>query len=148
MISFKRAFFPLMRYSLSPLRKSFLVTLISSLLILYIPSLLSKTRETSQKPIGLRLLVPLKMTSCMVFPCPPLRMFLAFCSPKTHLIASHTLLFPQPFGPTIHVTPVVKSNLSLSAKDLKPYASNRFKCMILFSSIVFHATVYKINFIL
>ena len=40
------------------------------------------------------------------------------CSPKTQRIASATLLFPHPFGPTIAVIPGLKSTFSLSAKDL------------------------------
>ena len=49
------------------------------------------------------------------------------CSPKTQRIASATLLFPQPFGPTIAVTPLSNLISSLSAKDLNPATSNDLK---------------------
>ena len=42
------------------------------------------------------------------------------CSPNTHLIASTTFDFPQPFGPTTAVTPFENLILVLLANDLKP----------------------------
>src|SRR5579859_1147287 len=72
--------------------------------------------ETSAMPSGLRPSVPLKMTSAI---SPP-RKALAGCSPKTQRMASDTLDLPQPFGPTIAVTPGWKLSAVLSAKDLKP----------------------------
>jgi hypothetical protein len=45
---------------------------------------------------------------------------LALCSPITHVMASATLLLPQPFGPTIAVTPWSKASSDRSEKDLKP----------------------------
>src|SRR4029077_6975891 len=74
---------------------------------------------------GLRLSVPLKITSAI---SPP-RSDLADCSPKTHLIASSRLDLPQPFGPTIAVTPSWKLKNVLSAKDLKPNNSSDCRCM-------------------
>jgi hypothetical protein len=44
----------------------------------------------------------------------------AFCSPKTHRMASMTLLLPQPFGPMTAVTPSPNRNSVLSANDLNP----------------------------
>src|SRR5882762_5254611 len=67
-------------------------------------------------PIGLRLSVPLKITSAI---SPP-RRALADCSPSTQRMASETFDLPQPFGPTMAVTPGRKLSEVLSAKDLKP----------------------------
>src|SRR6266481_4827127 len=57
--------------------------------------------ETSAKPTGLRVSAPLKITSAISSP----RSDLADCSPSAHRTASSTFDFPQPFGPTIAVTP-------------------------------------------
>ena len=43
------------------------------------------------------------------------------CSPKTHLIASTTLLLPEPFGPTTQLIPSVNSRFILSAKDFDDF---------------------------
>src|SRR5438445_3942893 len=67
-------------------------------------------------PIGLRPSVPLKMTSAI---SPP-RKALADCSPRTQRMASETFDLPQPFGPTIAVTPGWKLSGVLSANDLNP----------------------------
>jgi hypothetical protein len=56
---------------------------------------------TCDIPNGLRSRVPAKITSSMRVP----RRLLALCSPKTQLIASLMLDFPQPFGPTMAVMP-------------------------------------------
>ncbi len=40
-------------------------------------------------------------------------------------MASDRLLLPQPFGPTMAVTPPAKSTLTGSTKDLKPEISRR-----------------------
>src|SRR5215510_369639 len=56
------------------------------------------------------------MTSSILWP----RRDLALCSPSAHLMLSPTFVFPQPFGPTTHVTPG-KTLISVrSANDLKP----------------------------
>src|SRR5436190_21244076 len=73
-------------------------------------------RDTSAIPRGLRPSVPVKMTSAI---SPP-RSALADCSPSTQRMASETLDLPQPFGPTMAVTPGWKLRDVLSAKDLKP----------------------------
>ena len=57
--------------------------------------------RTSAVAVGFRASLPLKITSSIRSP----RRLLALCSPSTHVIASTTLLLPQPFGPTIAVTP-------------------------------------------
>src|ERR1700760_358657 len=73
-------------------------------------------KETSAMLSGLRESAPLKMTSAI---SPP-RKALADCSPKTQRIASETLDFPHPLGPTMAVTPGKKLSEVLSAKDLNP----------------------------
>src|SRR5215510_3256281 len=77
---------------------------------------------TSAIPIGARLRVPLKMTSSIFSP----RRDLALCSPKTHAMASETLLLPQPLGPTMAVIPASWTVISpRSENDLKPMISIR-----------------------
>src|SRR6266699_521373 len=82
-------------------------------------------RETSAKPTGLRVSAPLKITSAISSP----RSDLADCSPSTQRTASSRLDLPQPFGPTIAVTPWWKLKIVLSANDLKPKSSSDCKCM-------------------
>ena len=65
--------------------------------------------RTSAAPVGFRASEPLKMTSSIFSP----RRLFALCSPMTQVSASATLLLPQPFGPTIAVTP--RSNDSSGA---------------------------------
>src|SRR6266516_3372927 len=81
--------------------------------------------ETSANPTGLRVSAPLKITSAISSP----RSDFADCSPSTQRTASSTLDFPQPFGPTIAVTPSWKLKTVLSANDLKPKRSSDCKCM-------------------
>src|SRR5437762_3633262 len=90
-----------------------------------------KFSETSAKPSGLRDSAPLKMTSAI---SPP-RSDLADCSPKTQRTASQTLDFPQPFGPTMAVTPSWKLKIVLSAKDLNPKSSSDCRCIIAWACI-------------
>src|SRR5437867_7572045 len=85
-----------------------------------------KVRDTSARPTGLRVSVPLKMTSAISSP----RSDLADCSPSAQRTASSTLDFPQPFGPTIAVTPSWKLKRVLSANDLKPNSSSDCKCIL------------------
>ena len=65
------------------------------------------------------LMLPVLITSSIF----SARMFFAPCSPSTHLTASTTLLFPQPFGPSSAVIPSAKEIRVLSANDLKPKIS-------------------------
>src|SRR5262249_42201808 len=58
------------------------------------------------------------------------RRLLALCSPITHVMASATLLLPQPFGPTIAVTPLSKASSARSENDLKPLISSRSRRMV------------------
>src|SRR5437762_12316196 len=85
-----------------------------------------KVRETSAKPMGLRVSLPLKITSAISSP----RKDFADCSPSTQRTASSTFDFPQPFGPTIAVTPSLKLRTVLSANYLKPNSSSDCKCMV------------------
>ena len=70
-------------------------------------------------PTGWREELPPKITSSMDWP----RRLLALCSPRTQEMASEMLLFPQPFGPTMPVTPPLKSSSCLSQNDLNPTIS-------------------------
>ena len=72
--------------------------------------------RTSAAAVGLRASLPLKITSSMRSP----RRLLALCSPSTHVMASTTLLLPQPFGPTMAVTPSSNPSSARSGKLLKP----------------------------
>src|SRR5258708_36487658 len=65
------------------------------------------------------------MTSSIFSP----RRLLALCSPISHVMASATLLLPQPLGPTIAVTPLSKASSERSEKDLKPLISIRSRRM-------------------
>src|SRR5436305_1656656 len=85
-----------------------------------------KVRETSARPTGLRVSVPLKMTSAISSP----RSDLADCSPSTQRTASSTLDFPQPLGPTMAVMPSRKLRIVLSANDLKPSSSSDCRCIV------------------
>src|ERR1700687_3611105 len=67
--------------------------------------------------------VPAKITSSILEP----RKDLADCSPRTQLMASLRLDFPQPLGPTMAAIPEPVNFISvLSKKDLKPWISTRF----------------------
>ena len=70
---------------------------------------------------GLRASLPLKITSSIFSP----RRLFALCSPSTHVMASATLLLPQPFGPTMAVTPWSNASSERSEKDLNPAISRR-----------------------
>src|SRR5688500_9772722 len=61
------------------------------------------------------------MTSSIFSP----RRLRALCSPSTQVMASATLLFPQPFGPTMAVTPSSKASSERSENDLNPEISRR-----------------------
>src|SRR5438045_3917265 len=86
---------------------------------------LSKVRVTSAIFCGGREPEPLKTTSNIRLE----RSDLADISPKHQRIASIILDFPQPLGPTMVVMPGSKSSFILSAKDLKPTISSRFRCI-------------------
>src|SRR3954464_12345463 len=79
---------------------------------------------TSARPNGARPAVPAKMTSSIF---PPRNDF-APCSPSTQAMASTTLDFPDPLGPTTHVIPGSKRSVVEDAKDLKPRRVRLFRC--------------------
>ena len=81
-----------------------------------IRSELSRVIATKAELCGRRSCVPAKMTSCMELP----RSCFTFCSPSTQRTASEMFDFPEPFGPTMPVMPLLKSRTVLFAKDLKP----------------------------
>ena len=88
------------------------------------PSALSIVSVTSARPSGARPDVPAKMTSSIL---PPRRAF-APCSPSTQLMASTTLDFPEPFGPTTQVMPGSRRSVVAEAKDLKPFSVRLLRC--------------------
>ena len=93
------------RYSLSPVRNRRRVITTSRNGIGSSPALLSKCSETSAMLTGFRAEEPWKITSSILAP----RMARARCSPSTHRTASDTFDLPDPFGPTIAVTPRSKA---------------------------------------
>lgn len=68
------------------------------------------------RPAGLRLVEPLKITSCIDSP----RSSEAFDSPSTQRTASMMFDLPQPFGPTTPTSCPGTWKLVGSTKDLKP----------------------------
>src|ERR1700740_2860027 len=67
---------------------------------------------------------PAKITSSM----PPARSALAELAPITQRSASSRFDLPQPFGPTLPVSPGSILNSVGSTKDLKPERRSRWKC--------------------
>src|SRR5262249_36355846 len=96
------------------------------------PSVRSSRSETSASPSGPCSALPAKMTSSIA---PPRRCF-GLCSPRTQRMASTTFDFPQPFGPTIAVTPAGSSSTVRALDDLKPISS---VCLIPIPSPIPHA---------
>ena len=86
---------------------------------------LSNTSSTLERPAGLRLPLPLKMTSCMDSP----RSSLALLSPSTQRTASMMLDLPQPLGPTTPTSCPGSWKVVGSAKDLKPASLIEFSRM-------------------
>ncbi len=100
-MSLSRHNIPLIRYSPRPSRNTRRVIATSLNSTRSASSHSPSVSVTSAIPSGLRFSVPLKITSAI---SPP-RSALAEVSPNTHRIASTTFDLPQPFGPTIPVTP-------------------------------------------
>src|SRR5918997_1095859 len=94
--SSRRTLSPLISYSLSPERYMRRVIDTSVYSIGRAPSELSMVSVTSARPRAGRPAVPAKMTSSIL----PPRRLLAPCSPRTQAMASTTLDFPEPLGPT------------------------------------------------
>ena len=63
--------------------------------------------------------------SCIVWP----RTASGLCSPSAQSTASVMFDLPQPFGPTITLTPGENTSLVRSAKDLKPLIVIELRCM-------------------
>src|SRR5713226_2242189 len=128
---------------------SVLVASVNSVLIPWFSPALSSTNRaasassgssiviiTSANPIGGRFVVPLKMQSAIR----SARSDLWLCSPSTQEIASTTLDFPHPFGPTMQVDPVPLNVTTVrSQNDLKPTIST-FRSLSKLSPLVPHRT--------
>ncbi|MNT25544.1 hypothetical protein D3C72_1610650 [compost metagenome] len=125
MISFKRHLTSFNRYSLSPLRNSLRVTVTVENSVGRILLLLLKVSETSARFAGFLFFVPLKI----IFSILSERSIFVLCSPSTQRMASTTLDFPHPLGPTIAVTPSLKLIVILSPKLLNPLISSLVNCI-------------------
>ena len=86
-------------------------------------SALSITRVTSALFRDGRVVVPAKMTSSIL----PVRSVLVDWVPRTQARASTRFDLPDPFGPTMTVTPERYSRRVLSANDLKPASLSDFR---------------------
>src|SRR5690554_2689852 len=118
-MSFRRHLTSLIMYSLSPVQYNFRVSVTSEYSVGSKFLVFSNVNETRATLPALLLLDPLKMTSPMV----SRRSSRLLCSPSTQRMASTTLLFPDPFGPTIPTISSSKSIWVSSAKLLKPFIS-------------------------
>ena len=91
-----------------------------------VPSELSSTTSTSAARDGPRPSPPAKIMSCIAWP----RTFSGLCSPSAQSTASVTFDLPQPFGPTMTLTPGEKTSRVRSGKDLKPLIVIELRCMV------------------
>jgi hypothetical protein len=82
-----------------------------------VPDALSTTRVTSAAPTAGKESEPEKIRSLIR----PARKMLGLPSPSAKRIASVTLLFPEPFGPTIAVIPPLNGIRTGRANVLKPF---------------------------
>ncbi len=110
----------LMKYSPDPSRLTRRVTVTSWYSVPSSASQSAKVMDTSQKPRGLRVSVPLNTTSTSLVH----RRAVGRCSPSTQRIASDTFDLPHPLGPTIAIMPGSNVSRVLSAKLLKPMMSS------------------------
>src|SRR3954447_5892911 len=88
------------------------------------PSELSMTTSTSASLREATPWPPAKITSCIVWP----RIASGDCSPSAHRTASVMFDLPDPFGPTITLTPGPNSSRVRSGNDLKPFRVIDFRC--------------------
>src|SRR5438270_2615262 len=95
-----------------------------------LPSLSSRTSSTSACAPAWRPGAPPKMTSCIDWP----RTATGDCSPSAHSTASVTFDLPEPFGPTITLTPGPNSSLVRSGNDLNPLSVIDFRYMVVSSA--------------
>src|SRR5689334_3803058 len=116
---------PARRYSPSPARSSRRTIETSGAPKPSVPSLSSSTSSTSAPRPPWRPGAPPKITSCM--DCP--RTASGDCSPSAHSTASVMFDLPEPFGPTITLTPGPNSSRVRSGNDLKPLRMIDFKYM-------------------
>ena len=122
---------PLIAYSDPPLRNIVREIVTSEYSIGNAPSELSIVNKTSARPSGARPEDPAKITSSIF---PPRKLF-APCSPRTQAIASTTLDFPEPFGPTTAVIPCSKFRVVEDANDLKPRIVRLFRYTRIFLEV-------------
>ena len=85
--------------------------------------MLSITTSTSAKRLGDCPFPPAKITSRIC--CP--RTAVGLCSPSAQSTASVMFDLPEPFGPTITLTPGEKVSRVRSGKDLKPFRLMAFR---------------------
>src|SRR3954451_12675231 len=116
---------PFSRYSPSPLRSIRREIEISENSLAARPSVLSITTSTSAKRRGDCPLPPAKITSRIC--CP--RTAVGLCSPIAQSTASVMFDLPEPFGPTITLTPGENVSRVRSGKDLKPFRLMAFRYM-------------------
>src|SRR5689334_20492013 len=114
---------PARRYSPSPARSSRRTIETSGAPKPSWPSLSSSTSSTSAPRAAWRPGAPAKITSCI--DCP--RTASGDCSPSAHSTASVTFDLPEPFGPTITLTPGPNSSRVRSGNDLNPLRVIDFK---------------------
>ena len=125
-MSRRRAGLPFKRYSLDASRYTTRSTDTSSKSKLKRRRELSKTSFTAARLPRGAASAPFQIKSSVRLP----RILLTDCSPSTKRMDSLTLLFPEPFGPTIAVIGVLNSKIVRFANDLKPDNSNERKCII------------------
>ena len=121
--SVRRQRAPFSRYSPSPLRSIRREIEISENSLAARPSELSITTSTSAKRRGDWPLPPAKITSRIW--CP--RTAEGLCSPSAQSTASVMFDLPEPFGPTITLTPGENVSRVRSGKDLKPFRLMAFR---------------------
>ena len=114
---------PFSLYSPSPLRSIRREIEISENSLAARPSVLSITTSTSAKRLGDCPFPPAKITSRIC--CP--RTAVGLCSPSAQRTASVMFDLPEPFGPTITLTPGEKVSRVRSGKDLKPFRLMAFR---------------------
>ena len=122
-MSTRRQRAPFSLYSPSPLRSIRREIEISENSLAARPSVLSITTSTSAKRRGDCPLPPAKITSRICWP----RIAVGLCSPSAQSTASVMFDLPEPFGPTITLTPGEKVSRVRSGKDLKPFRLMAFR---------------------
>src|SRR5918995_4625478 len=114
---------PFSLYSPSPFRSIRREIEISENSLAALPSVLSITTSTSAKRRGDWPLPPAKITSRICWP----RIADGLCSPRAQRTASVMFDLPEPFGPTITLTPGEKVSRVRSGNDLNPFRLIAFR---------------------